>query len=159
MELSGPLKTDGSFISFHIPPTPESSKGLYRPPNYSRTRACAKSGNTTLPQFAPTLYVGNDGNFAGRLTGSYDLLLSQRWIVQPEAELNFYNKDDPGRRIGSGLSDLDAGVRLRYEVRRKFGPYIGFAYNGTYGNTANYSRQGGESTGNPRFVFGLRLWY
>ena len=110
-------------------------------------------------QFAPTLYVRNDGNVAGRLTGSYDLLLSQRWIVQPEAELNFYSKDDPGRRIGSGLSDLDAGVRLRYEVRRKFGPYIGFAYNGTYGNTASYSRQAGESTSSPRFVFGLRLWY
>jgi copper resistance protein B len=110
-------------------------------------------------QVAPTLYVRNDGNVAGRLTGSYDLLLSQRWIVQPEAELNFYSKDDPGRRIGSGLSDLDAGVRLRCEVRRKFGPYIGFAYNGTYGNTASYSRQAGESTSNPRFVFGLRLWY
>jgi len=110
-------------------------------------------------QFAPTLYFRDNGNVAGRLTGSYDLLLSQRWIVQPEVELNFYSKDDPGRRIGSGLSDLDAGVRLRYEIRRKFGPYIGFAYNGTYGNTASYSRQAGESTSNPRFVFGLRLWY
>lgn len=110
-------------------------------------------------QFAPTLYVRNDGNVAGRLTGSYDLLLSQRWILQPEAELNLYNKDDPRRRIGSGLSDLDAGVRLRYELRRKFGPYIGFAYNGTYGSTASYSRQAGESTSSPRFVFGLRLWY
>jgi copper resistance protein B len=110
-------------------------------------------------EFAPTLYVRNDGHVAGRLTTSYDLLLSQRWIVQPEAELNFYSKDDPGRRIGSGLSDLDAGVRLRYEVRRKFGPYIGFAYNAKYGNTAGYSRQAGESTGNSSFVFGLRLWY
>jgi len=110
-------------------------------------------------QFAPTLYVRDGGNVAGRLTGSYDLLISQRWIVQPEVELNFYSKDDPGRRIGSGLSDLDTGVRLRYEFRRKFGPYIGFAYNGTYGNTARYSRQAGEPTSNPRFVFGLRLWY
>jgi copper resistance protein B len=110
-------------------------------------------------EFAPTLYVRDDGHVAGRLTSSYDLLLSQRWIVQPEAELNFYGKDDPGRRIGSGLSDLDAGVRLRYEVRRKFGPYIGFAYNGKYGNTADYSRQAGESTRNSSFVFGLRLWY
>jgi copper resistance protein B len=110
-------------------------------------------------EFAPTLYVRDGGHVAGRLTSSYDLLLSQRWIVQPEAELNFYSKDDPGRRIGSGLSDLDAGVRLRYEVRRKFGPYIGFAYGGKYGNTAGYSRQAGESTRNSSFVFGLRLWY
>jgi copper resistance protein B len=110
-------------------------------------------------EFAPTLYVRDDGHVAGRLTGSFDLLLSQRWIVQPEAELNFYSKDDPGRRLGSGLSDADAGLRLRYEVRRKFCPYIGFAYNGKYGDTANYSRQAGESTSDPRFVFGLRLWY
>ncbi len=110
-------------------------------------------------EFAPTLYVRDGGNVAGRLTSSYDLLLSQRWIVQPEAELNFYSKDDPGRRIGSGLSELDAGVRLRYEVRRKFGPYIGFACNGKYGNTAGYSRQVGESASNSSFVFGLRLWY
>jgi copper resistance protein B len=110
-------------------------------------------------QFAPTLYIRDGGNVAGRLTGSYDLLLTQRWIVQPEAELNFYSKDDPGRGIGSGLSDLDTGVRLRYEISRKFAPYIGFAYSGKYGNTASYSRQAGESTSDPRFVFGVRVWY
>jgi copper resistance protein B len=110
-------------------------------------------------QFAPTLYIRDGGNVAGRLTGSYDLLLTQRWIVQPEAEVNFYSKDDPGRGIGSGLSDLDTGVRLRYEISRKFTPYIGFAYSGKYGNTNSYSRQAGESTSDPRFVFGLRLWY
>lgn len=110
-------------------------------------------------EFAPTLYIRDDGNVAGRLTGSYDLLLTQRWIAQPEAELNFYSKDDPGRQIGSGFSDLDAGLRLRYEISRKFAPYIGFAYSGKYGNTASYSRQAGESTSDARFIFGLRLWY
>lgn len=110
-------------------------------------------------QFAPTLYVRDGGNVAGRLTGSYDLLITQRLILQPEAELNFYNKDDPGRRIGSGFSDLDAGLRLRYEISRKFAPYAGFAYNGKYGGTASYSRVAGESKSAPRFIFGLRLWY
>ncbi len=110
-------------------------------------------------EFAPTLYIRDGGHVAGRLAGSYDLLLTQQWIVQPEAELNFYSKDDPARRIGSGFSDLDAGVRLRYEVSRKFAPYIGFAYNGKYGGTASYSRQAGETTSDPRFIFGLRLWY
>ena len=93
------------------------------------------------------------------MTGSYDLLLTQRLIVQPEAELNFYSKDDPSRQIGSGLSDLDTGVRLRYEVSRKFAPYIGFAYSGEYGNTAGYSSQAEETTSDHRFVFGLRLWF
>jgi copper resistance protein B len=110
-------------------------------------------------EFAPTLYIRDAGHVAGRVTGSYDLLLTQRWIVQPEAELNFYSKDDLSRRIGSGLSDLDAGVRLRYEINRKFAPYVGFAYSGKYGNTARYSRQAGETTSDRRFVFGLRVWF
>lgn len=110
-------------------------------------------------EFAPTLYVRNGGNIAGRVVASYDLLLTQRWIAQPEAELNFYNKDDPGRQIGSGLSDLDAGLRLRYEFSRRFAPYVGFAYNGKYGNTASYSRRAGEATYGSQFVFGLRFWY
>jgi copper resistance protein B len=110
-------------------------------------------------EFAPTLYFRDGGNVAGRVTGSYDMLLTQRWIAQPEAELNFYSKDDPGRQIGSGFSDLDAGLRLRYEVSRKFAPYVGFAYNGKYGNTATYSRQAGEATRNAQFVFGFRIWY
>ena len=110
-------------------------------------------------QFAPTLYIREGGNLAGRLAGSYDLLLTQRLILQPEAEVNFYNKDDPGRRTGSGVSDLDTGLRLRYEINRKFAPYVGFAYNGKYGGTAQYSRLAGESTSDPRFIFGLRLWY
>lgn len=110
-------------------------------------------------EIAPTLYIRDGGHIAGRLTGSYDLLLTQRWIVQPEAELNLYSKDDPDRHIGSGLSDLDAGVRVRYEVSRKFAPYIGFAYSGKYGNTASYSRTAGERTSDSQFVFGLRLWY
>ena len=95
----------------------------------------------------------------GRVTGSYDLLLAQRWILQPEAELNFDSKDDPARQIGSGLSDLDAGLRLRYEVSRRFAPYVGFAYNGKYGNTARYSHEAGETTYGSQFVFGLRFWY
>jgi copper resistance protein B len=110
-------------------------------------------------EFAPTLYIRDGGNVAGRVVASCDLLLTQRWIAQPEAELNFYSKDDPGRQIGSDLSDLDAGLRLRYEVSRKFAPYIGFAYNGKYDNTASYSRQAGETTNGAQLVFGLRIWY
>lgn len=112
-----------------------------------------------LFEFAPTLYIRNDGHVAGRITGFYDLLFTQRLIAEPEAELNLYSKDDPARGIGSGLSDLDTGVRLRYEFSRKFAPYVGFAYSGRYGNTASYARRAGEATSDPRFIFGLRVWY
>jgi copper resistance protein B len=110
-------------------------------------------------EIAPTLYIRDGGNVAGRVVASYDLLITQRWIAQPEAELNLYSKDDPGRQIGSGLSELDAGLRLRYEVSRKFAPYIGFAYYGRYGDTASYLRTAGETTTDAQFVFGIRLWY
>lgn len=113
----------------------------------------------TASSFAPTLYIRDGGHVAGRVTGSYDLVLTQRWIMRPEAELNFYSKDDPSRQIGPGFSDMDSGVRLRYEVSRKFSPYIGFAYSGKYGNTARYARQAGETTSDHRFLFGLRLWF
>src|SRR5258708_31062272 len=75
------------------------------------TRTWAVVGSEGLApyrfEFEPTLYVRDGGHVAGRVTGSYDLLLTQRLIVQPEAELNFYSKDDPSRQIGSGLSDLE----------------------------------------------------
>lgn len=110
-------------------------------------------------EFEPTFYIRGGGHVAGRIEGSYDLLITQRLVVQPEAELNFYSKDDPARRIGSGFSDLDTGLRFRYEINRKFAPYIGWAYHGEYGNTARYARQDGESTGLSEFVFGIRAWY
>ena len=93
------------------------------------------------------------------MTGSYDLLLTNRLILQPQFELNFYNKRDPSREIGSGLSELDTGLRLRYEITRKFAPYIGVAYNGKFGETADFTHEAGGTVNDVRFVFGIRLWY
>jgi copper resistance protein B len=109
--------------------------------------------------FAPTLYIGKGGDVAGRVNASYELLFTQRLIAEPEVEMNFYSQDDSARGTGSGLSEIDTGIRLRYESSRKSAPYIGFAYDGTYGDTAAFARQDGESTSDPRFVFGIRSWY
>jgi copper resistance protein B len=110
-------------------------------------------------ELGATGYVSDSGYFAARLEGSYDLLITQRLILQPHVELNFYSKTDPEREIGSGLSDIDAGLRLRYEIDRKFAPYIGVAFEEKLGRTASFARQDGESTGGPRFVFGIRGWF
>ena len=110
-------------------------------------------------EFAPTLYIRDGGNIAGRIEGSWDLNITQRLVLEPQAELNFYNKDDPSRKIGSGLSDLDGGVRLHYEIRRKFAPYVGFAYNGSFNGSAAYERQAGEATHTSSFIYGLRVWF
>lgn len=107
---------------------------------------------------AATGYVGGDGRLAARLEGSYDLLLTQRLILQPKIEINFYSQDDPMRETGAGLSDLDAGLRLRYEITRKVAPYIGVSYEGKYGGTADHARAAGAPTDEVRFVVGLRTW-
>lgn len=106
-----------------------------------------------------TVYAGDQGRFAGRLVASYDLLLTNRLILQPEVEMNFYSKSDPARVVGSGLSDIDAGLRLRYEFSRKFAPYIGVAYQGKFGQTATFARNEGESPNAVLFTFGVRAWY
>jgi copper resistance protein B len=110
-------------------------------------------------EFAPTFYFSNRGFFAGRIEGSYDLLITNRLIAQPQFELNFYSKSNPSRGIGSGLSELDTGLRIRYEICRKFAPYIGVAYTGTFGQTATFTREEGGNPNDPRFIFGARLWY
>lgn len=104
-------------------------------------------------------YVSGEGHLAARLEASYDLLITQRLILQPQIELNFYTKDDPARRIGAGLSELDAGLRLRYEITRQFAPYVGITYLGQYGATANYVSAAGGSTQQLRFTAGVRTWF
>ncbi len=110
-------------------------------------------------QFEPTFYFRDGGHLAARISSSYDLLLTQRLVAQPELELNFYSKQDPGRGIGRGLSDIDTGIRLRYEFSRKLAPYVGFAYNGMFGSTAILAPKSGEPVGQSRFIFGVRAWY
>jgi copper resistance protein B len=110
-------------------------------------------------EFEPTFYFSDRGRFAGRVNGSYDLLITNRLILQPQFELNVYNKSDPSRGIGSGLSELDTGLRLRYEISRKFAPYIGAAYAGKFGKTADLTRAEGGIVNDVRFVFGIRVWY
>ena len=106
-----------------------------------------------------TGFVSGQGHLAAKLQASYDLLITQRLILQPQIELNIYSKADPARLTGPGFSDIDTGLRLRYEFSRQFAPYIGVVYEGKFGQTANFVRQAGESTGDVRFVFGIRAWF
>ena len=106
-----------------------------------------------------TGYVSGSGHLAARFEGSYDLLLTNRLILQPEFEINLYSRSDPARLVGAGISDIDTGVRLRYEFTRKFAPYIGVAYEGKFGQTASFARRAGEGTSGVRFTFGVRSWF
>ncbi|MAT95395.1 MAG: copper resistance protein CopB [Halioglobus sp.] len=104
-------------------------------------------------------YVADGGRTAIKAEAEYELLLTQRLILQPRAELNLYGKDDPDNGLGSGLSDISLGLRLRYEITRQFAPYIGVEWAGAYGDTADYRREAGNKTSDTQFVAGLRFWF
>ena len=106
-----------------------------------------------------TGYVSNSGHLDARFEASYDLLLTNTLILQPQFEVNLVSKSDPVRLVGAGISEIDTGLRLRYEFDRKFAPYIGVAYEGKFGQTASFVRRAGESTSGVRFVFGIRSWF
>lgn len=106
-----------------------------------------------------TAYFGKDGRTHFRVETEYELLLTNRLILQPLIELEVYGKAIPERRLGAGLSNANYGLRLRYEVRREFAPYAGVTWNQRYGGTADFARAAGEHTGGVRFVLGVRTWF
>ncbi len=106
-----------------------------------------------------TVYASENGHYALRTNAYYDLYVTQRLVLQPQFETNWYTKQDRGRGVGAGLSDIDMGLRLRYELDRKVAPYIGVAYQRVFGGTGSLTRQQGGRVNDVRFVFGISLWY
>ncbi|MEO8467203.1 MAG: copper resistance protein B [Gammaproteobacteria bacterium] len=110
-------------------------------------------------RLSATVYGADGGRFAARVEASHDARITQRLILQTQFEINAYSRDDLARRIGSGISDIDAGVRLRYEIRRKFAPYLGLSYQRTFSQTAQYARAAGESVRTLSLLIGIRSWF
>jgi copper resistance protein B len=106
-----------------------------------------------------TAYVGEEGRTALRVEAEYELLLTQKLVLQPRIETTFYGKRDAERERGSGLASLDAGLRLRYEIRREFAPYAGIEWGGKFRETADFVEAAGEDPKTTRLVAGLRFWF
>jgi copper resistance protein B len=106
-----------------------------------------------------TAYVGASGRTRARLEVEYELLLTNRLIVQPLVEVEIVGKSDPARGVGAGVSTTEAGFRVRYELRREIAPYVGLVWSTKWGRTADLARAAGEDTAAARFVTGLRLWF
>jgi copper resistance protein B len=106
-----------------------------------------------------TAYLGSEGRTHFRGEVEYELLLTNRLVLQPLFEVELFGKSDPEREIGAGLSTTEAGFRLRYEFRREFAPYLGVTWNNKFGKTADFAEAAGEDTGGARVVAGLRLWF
>lgn len=105
-----------------------------------------------------TAYLGASGRTLFELETEYELLLTNRLILQPLIEARIYGKSDPERGIGAGLSTTEAGLRLRYELRRELAPYVGVTWNRKLFGTANFAKAAGEETSGTRLTFGIRLW-
>lgn len=106
----------------------------------------------------PSVFVTTEGFVSIDLTASYDLFLTQRWVLQPRLESSLALNDDADFGIGSGLSSTSFGLRTRFELRREFAPYLGVVWDRSYGQTARLAGLSGAEAGETRLVAGLRLW-
>jgi copper resistance protein B len=106
-----------------------------------------------------TAYVREWGSTALQVQAEYDLLITNRVILQPRLDFGAYGKQDSGRGIGAGASDLKLGLRLRYEIRREVAPYIGVAWTSKLGRTASLETASGEDVQDVQVLVGLRAWY
>lgn len=104
-------------------------------------------------------YASSDTRFAFKTNASWDFRFTQRLMLQPQFETNWYTKSEGRRGVGSGLSDIDSGLRLRYEVSRKFAPYVGVSYQQFFGKTADMRRADGSNASDVRALLGLRTWF
>ncbi|MET3527523.1 copper resistance protein B [Phenylobacterium koreense] len=104
-------------------------------------------------------FLSEKGDVSARLEGSYDLRLTQLLILQSQAELNLAAQDVPELGLGAGFTDAELALRLRYEFRREFAPYVGVSYERRLGETAKFSRAAGEDVEDTRLVVGVRTWF
>lgn len=104
-------------------------------------------------------FVSDRGDLTGRVEAEYDQKLTQRLILQPRIEFELAAQDIPERGIGAGLTKIEPGLRLRYEIEREFAPYIGVEYEAKLGQTADLARAAGEDPDVFKLLFGVRAWF
>ena len=106
-----------------------------------------------------TLFLSNKGEFMARAEAAYDQRITQRLILQPRVEVDLAAQNSREIGVGAGLSQAEIGVRVRYDIRREFAPYIGVQYQRAFGRTASYLRDEGEEAGGFQFLAGVRAWF
>ena len=105
------------------------------------------------------LFLSDRGDLTARVEGEYDQKITQRLILQPRVEVEFAAQDIPERDIGAGITKIEPGLRLRYEIVREFAPYIGVEYEAKLGETADIARAAGEDPDGVKLLVGLRAWF
>lgn len=130
-------------------------------PDPSRTYAVLGVGGMAPYWFhvEGALFLSNKGDAHLRAETSVDQRLTQKLILQPRTEANLAFQDVPELGLGSGLTDIELGMRLRYEIRPEFAPYVGIEWHRKTGGTARLARLVGEDTSSISAVAGIRVWF
>lgn len=104
-------------------------------------------------------FLSDEGDLTARIEAEYDQRITNRLILQPRVELDLAAQDVPELGLGAGLSSIEAGLRLRYEIEREFAPYVGVEYERRFGDTADFARAAGEDVGGWVLLIGIRSWF
>ena len=103
-------------------------------------------------------FLSTKGNFTARFEAEYELLFTQKLVLQPRAEFELSAQDIPSQGLGAGVTSVEAGLRLRYEIKPEFAPYIGVEWGGALGETRGIVRAGGGEPSHVAVLLGLRIW-
>ena len=109
-------------------------------------------------QLEPEFFIGQDGQISARVTAEYDLVITQRLVAQSRVEMLGAFTENREFAVGSGLNYVEPGLRILYEVRREFAPYVGVEWRRQYGGTARLARTNGDVASDVALVVGLRAW-
>lgn len=104
-------------------------------------------------------FLSTRGDLSARIEQSFDLLITQRLILEPHLKIEAYAQDVPELDIGSGIGAVEIGAQLRYEITRKFAPYVDLVYERSVGNTERLVRSSGRDPSELTLRAGLRLWF
>lgn len=130
---------------------------------FDRSRAFALLGLQGLAPYRfevePSVFISEDGDVSARLTATYEVLLTQRLILQPRLDFDAALKSAEQFGVGKGVNSVGLGVRLRYEITREFAPYFGVHWLRRFGETADLARSEGGSAEDGAVALGARLWF
>jgi copper resistance protein B len=110
-------------------------------------------------EMSAAAFLSTEGDLTARAEAEYDQRITQKWILQPAIEVALSASDIPELEIGSGLTSVTAGLRLRYEIRKEFAPYVGVEWSRSFGDTADYAKARGDDVDATRFVVGIKAWF
>ena len=101
------------------------------------------------------LFLSDEGDGSVRFLQEYELLLTQKAILKPFTEIDFYFQDVPEQYIGKSFSSGSIGMQFKYEFTRKFGPYMQIEYERLFEKTKQFSVAEGERGEFVTFSIGL----